>query len=285
MDTGQLQRGRVQANGTELYYEARGDGLPLLLVAGGLADAGQFTALGEALAGQRRVVAYDRRGNSRSPAPAGWTTTTVEEQADDAAALLEALGIPAASVYGHSIGAPIALGLALRRPELVDAVVLHDPALMSVLADPGAVMAAVGPLVEEAMRAGGPAAAADAFYRFAVGSALGALEPATYERMKADGAVLFGVEFQALSGWRIDEEALGRTRVPALLLAGADSPPFFGEAAEWLAARLGGAVERVPGGHGAPFDHAADVAARVARFTGRAQRLDHGQRWALLVAR
>jgi pimeloyl-ACP methyl ester carboxylesterase len=270
MDTRQLQRGRVQANGTELYYEARGDGPPLLLVAGGLADAGQFTALAEALAGHARVITYDRRGNSRSPAPAGWTTTTVDEQADDAAALLQALDIPAASVYGHSIGAPIALDLALRRPELVDTVILHDPALMSVLADPGAVMAVVGPLVGEAMQAGGPAAAADAFYRFAVGSALDALEPATWDRMKADGAVLFGVEFQALSGWRIDEEALGRTRVPVLVLAGSTSPPFFREAADWLAARLGGVVEQVPGGHGAPFDHVADTAARVARFIERA---------------
>ena len=106
MDTRQLQHGQVRANGTELYYEARGDGPPLLLVAGGLADAGQFTALGEALAGHARVITYDRRGNSRSPAPAGWTATTVDEQADDAAALLEALEIPAASVYGHSIGRP-----------------------------------------------------------------------------------------------------------------------------------------------------------------------------------
>jgi pimeloyl-ACP methyl ester carboxylesterase len=272
MDTRQLQHGCVKANGTELYYEARGDGPPLLLVAGGLADAGQFTALGEALAEQHRVITYDRRGNSRSPAPAGWTTTTVEEQADDATALLQALGIPAASVYGHSIGAPIALGLAVRRPEMVAAVILHDPALLSVLADPGGVLAVVGPLVEEAMQAGGPAAAADAFYRFAVGDAVDALEPATYERMKADGAVLFGVEFQSLSGWSVDEQALGRTRVPALVLAGAESPPFFREAAGWLAARLGGAVEEVPGGHGAPFDHPADTAARVAGFIGQAAR-------------
>jgi pimeloyl-ACP methyl ester carboxylesterase len=270
MDTRQIQRGRVRANGAELYYEARGDGPPLLLVAGGLADAGQFAALGEALAEQHRVITYDRRGNSRSLAPAGWTTTTVDEQADDAAALLEALGIPTASVYGHSIGAPIALDLALRRPEIVDTVILHDPAMMSVLADPGAVLAMVGPLVEEAMQVGGPAAAADAFYRFAVGGALDALEPATYERMKADGAVLFGVEFQTLSGWRIDEEALGRTRVPVLVLAGVESPPFFREAADWLVGRLGGAVEQVPGGHGAPFDHPADLAAQVARFIDRA---------------
>ena len=273
MDTGQIERGRVQANGTELYYEARGDGPPLLLVAGGLADGGQFSALAEALAGRTRVITYDRRGNSRSPAPTGWTTTTVEEQADDAAALLEALAIPAASLYGHSIGAPIALGLAVRRPEIVDTVTLHDPALMAVLADPGGVLAVVGPLVEEAMQAGGPAVAADAFYRFAVGNAVDALEAATYHRMRSDGAVLFGVEFQNLSSWNVDQEALRRMRVPVLVLAGVDSPPFFREAARWLTVRLGGAVEQVPGGHGAPFDHPLDVATKLTRFIQRSKAL------------
>jgi pimeloyl-ACP methyl ester carboxylesterase len=78
--------------------------------------------------------------------------------------------------------------------------------------------------------------------------------------------VLFGVEFQTLSGWRVDEEALLRTRVPVLMLAGADSPPFFREAANWFAQRLGGTVEQVRGGHGVPFDHPVDIASRVARF-------------------
>jgi pimeloyl-ACP methyl ester carboxylesterase len=269
MDARQQESGRVQANGAELYYETRGEGPPLLLVAGGLADAGQFTALAEALAEGRRVITYDRRGNSRSPAPHGWSATSVEEQADDAAALLEALDISAVSVYGHSIGAPIALDLAMRRPEIVAAIVLHDPAMMSVLQDPGGVMAVLGPVIEAGMKAGGPTAAADAFYRFAVGGAIESLDPATYERMKGDGPVLFGVEFESLSGWRPAEEGIRRTRVPALIIAGAESPPFFREAADWLAGRLDAVIEQVPAGHGAPFDHAADVAARIAAFVGK----------------
>src|SRR5919197_11919 len=86
------------------------------------------------------------------------------------------------------------------------------------------------------------------------------LDPATYGRMKADGAVLFGLEFQAISGWRPDEGALRRTRVPVLILCGQQSPPFFQEAAEWLSGQLGAAVEPVPGGHGAPFAHTSDIA-------------------------
>jgi pimeloyl-ACP methyl ester carboxylesterase len=209
------------------------------------------------------VTTYDRRGNSRSPAPSDWTATSVEEQAEDAAALLGALGVPAAALYGHSIGAPIALDLAMRRPEVVNTLVLHDPAMMSVLADPGAVMAVVGPVIENGMKAGGPTAAADAFYRFAVGGAVDALDPETYARMKEDGGVLFGKEFEVISGWRPDEEALRRCRAPARFLAGAESPPFFREAAEWLAARLGAHVEEVPGGHGASFDHASAVAEMI----------------------
>jgi pimeloyl-ACP methyl ester carboxylesterase len=55
-----------------------------------------------------------------------------------------------------------------------------------------------------------------------------------------------------------------------LVLAGSLSPPFFKEAADWLAARLGGTAEQVPGGHGAPFDHPADLAAQVVRFIEQA---------------
>jgi pimeloyl-ACP methyl ester carboxylesterase len=270
LNTQDIVRGHLPVNGAELYYEITGKGSPLLLIAGGLADAGQFKALGEELADSFRVITYDRRGNSRSKSPIGWSSTNVSEQADDAAGILEGLGIRAASVYGHSIGAPIALELTLRRPELVHTLTLHDPAMMSVLGDPGAVMAVVGPVIEQGMKAGGPQAAADAFYRFAAGSAIEALDSETYERMKADGGVLFGVEFESLSGWRPEEEALKRNRVPALILSGAESPPFFSEAGEWLAQRLGTRVKGVPGGHGAPFDHANDIAQHVVDFVEKA---------------
>jgi pimeloyl-ACP methyl ester carboxylesterase len=266
MEAATVETGHVTSGGAELYYERRGEGPAVLLIAGGLADAGQFTALGTALEDRHTVVSYDRRGNSRSSVPEGWATTTVHEQADDAAAVLDCLGIAAAMVYGHSIGVPIALDLALRRPEALQGIVAHDPAMMALLADPDAAMGVLGPVIGAAMEAGGPIAAADAFFRFAVGSALDTLDPATWERMKLNGAVLFGSEFEPISAWKPDEDALRRMKVPMRVLAGTESPPFFLEAGEWLAARTGAELVRVPGGHGSPFDHAADVAAEVARF-------------------
>jgi pimeloyl-ACP methyl ester carboxylesterase len=86
----------------------RGHGPPLLLVMGATGDGGHFDALAELLAEHFTVVTYDRRGNGRSPPPAGWRTTSPEEQADDAAALLDALGTGPAAVFGTSSGANFA---------------------------------------------------------------------------------------------------------------------------------------------------------------------------------
>jgi pimeloyl-ACP methyl ester carboxylesterase len=94
----------VTAGTTELYHEVRGAGPPLLLIIGASGDAGHFAAVAEELADGFTVVTYDRRGNSRSPRPPGWNATTIEEHADDAAALLRALEVAPAAVFGSSSG-------------------------------------------------------------------------------------------------------------------------------------------------------------------------------------
>ena len=107
---------RVTVNGTELYYEVRGTGPPVLLIMGSTGDGGHFDAFADLLADEFTVVSYDRRGNGRSPVPAGWQTTSPQEQADDAAALLEALGAGPVAVFGTSSGGVFALCLLVRHP-------------------------------------------------------------------------------------------------------------------------------------------------------------------------
>lgn len=107
-------------DGVRLYHEIRGCGAAtLLLIPGASGDGGVFAAAARCLADRFTVVAYDRRARSRSPRPAGWSRTSVDEQADDAAALLRALGLAPAHVFGTSSGATIALNLALRHPQVV----------------------------------------------------------------------------------------------------------------------------------------------------------------------
>jgi pimeloyl-ACP methyl ester carboxylesterase len=92
----------VTVNGTELYHEVRGTGTPVLLIMGATGDGGHFDTVADVLADEFTVITSDRRGNGRSPVPAGWRTTSPEEQADDAAvrslvqAALQSGGPPAA---------------------------------------------------------------------------------------------------------------------------------------------------------------------------------------------
>jgi pimeloyl-ACP methyl ester carboxylesterase len=113
---------RVRAQNLDFWVERQGRG-PEVLIISGLADpveAWQFQLDG--LQDRYRLTAYDNRGVGRTPM--GEEPLTVPAAANDAAALLEALGVPAAHVVGHSVGGVIAQELALRHPQLVRSLVL-----------------------------------------------------------------------------------------------------------------------------------------------------------------
>jgi pimeloyl-ACP methyl ester carboxylesterase len=115
---------KVATNGIELDYEVRGEGDPLLLVAGtGQAratwDVFQVPALVEA---GYQVFSFDNRGMPPSACPPA--PYSVYEMAADAAGLIEALGIGPCRVAGLSLGAFITQELALARPDLVRAAVM-----------------------------------------------------------------------------------------------------------------------------------------------------------------
>ena len=112
----------VTSGGIETYYDRRGAGPEVLLIAG-LGDpveAWQFQLDG--LSDRYTVTAFDNRGAGRVPLPD--EPLSVETFADDAAALLRALDVPAAHVCAFSGGSVIAQHLALRNPELVRSLVL-----------------------------------------------------------------------------------------------------------------------------------------------------------------
>jgi pimeloyl-ACP methyl ester carboxylesterase len=115
----------VKARGSSFYYEEQGDGPPILLIPPAGSTASTWGALVGDLAGAGRVIAYDRRGYTRS---GGEVVRSAAEHTRDAAAVLEALNARPAVVVGTSAGATIALDLAVRRPDLVRAVVVHEAA-------------------------------------------------------------------------------------------------------------------------------------------------------------
>jgi pimeloyl-ACP methyl ester carboxylesterase len=115
--------GLIKARGNSFYYEEKGEGPPILLIPPAGATASTWGTVVGDLAGAGRVIAYDRRGYRRS---GGEVVRSAAEHALDAAAVLEALRAGPAVAVGTSAGATIALEVAVRRPDLVHAVVVHE---------------------------------------------------------------------------------------------------------------------------------------------------------------
>jgi pimeloyl-ACP methyl ester carboxylesterase len=258
---------RVTVNGAELYHEIRGTGPAVLLIMGATGDGGHFDALADQLADEFTVITYDRRGNGRSPAPAGWQTTSPEEQADDAAALLDALVVGPAAILGTSSGGNFALCLLIRHPNAVRGAILHEPGLYALLDDFDAVRAPVRALVQEAMQAGGPPAAVERFWCYMTGEdGWNRLAPALRERLGSTASTLFGVELGTYERYLPDDETLRAIPVPVRLLVSADGLAVFADIAGRLAERLGADVATTPGRHDAYHEHPEEFAEAVRPF-------------------
>lgn len=120
--------------GARLYYEVRGAGPVLLMLAGGHGDADTINPLASHLAGQFTVVTYDRRGLSRSRLDNPSEAISIESHSDDAHLLLAALTAEPAFVFGNSIGALIGLDLTASHPAQVRLLVAHEPPHPALLA-------------------------------------------------------------------------------------------------------------------------------------------------------
>ncbi|MGD9893894.1 MAG: alpha/beta fold hydrolase [Dehalococcoidia bacterium] len=112
----------VHANDVDLYYEDQGAGEPLLLLTGFATHLSIWRSLLATLTASFRVVTLDNRGMGRSAMSEAVTTT--RQMADDAVAVLDALGIDRAHVLGWSMGGMIAQELALACAQRVDRLVL-----------------------------------------------------------------------------------------------------------------------------------------------------------------
>ncbi len=115
---------KVKVNDIQMYYETRGDGFPLLLIHGFLANVDCWDPLYfiPKLSERFKLIMFENRG-------AGRTDVSDKEYsirlfADDAAGLMEELKIERAHVLGHSMGGMIAQEFAINYPEKVEKLVL-----------------------------------------------------------------------------------------------------------------------------------------------------------------
>ena len=207
---------RAIAGGTA--YADRGSGEPLVLIHGVGMRAEAWTPQIAHFSRSRRVVALDLPGHGMSaPAPAG---ATLAHYVDAAAGLIETLDLSRVALAGHSLGALVAIGVALERPDRIasliafNAVYCRDPESRRAVerrADEIAASGSVGDVEVPLARWFGtePDAAAEAS-REAAGAWLQAVDPAGYAA--AYGA--FARSDEAHRG------RLGALAIPALFATG-----------------------------------------------------------------
>jgi pimeloyl-ACP methyl ester carboxylesterase len=246
----------IRANGAMLYYELRGHGPSLLLISGATGDAGHWTGVADVLADEYTVITYDRRGNSRSPRPPGWTSTTVDEQADDAAALLRGLNLAPAIVFGTSTGASTAVNLTIRHPAVLHGVGLHEPLLLSGVTDAANIRAHRQALIEQGRSMGDTRAATELFLLGVAGrQTYEAVDPELRGRLLLNGDVLLNIEMTPYLEYEPTAAELASVRLPRLVTAGAENRDTTApghwryQAAAHLASQLATPLTELPGAH------------------------------------
>jgi len=117
----------VTVDGLRYEVRVRGHGVPVLLLHGFTGRGSGWAPHATALARHFRVIVVDLPGHGRSGTPTDPTRASVERTADDLAAVLRRIGELPAHVVGYSLGARIAMRLAVARPESVRRLVLESP--------------------------------------------------------------------------------------------------------------------------------------------------------------
>ena len=114
--------GRIAIEGVTLAYTLAGNGPPVVLLHGWCCNKRFWREQTPVLAGGHRVFAPDFRGHGESDVPAGGYT--LDRLAEDVYAVMAGLGMPQATLVGHSMGGMVAQRLALDHPDAVAGLVL-----------------------------------------------------------------------------------------------------------------------------------------------------------------
>jgi pimeloyl-ACP methyl ester carboxylesterase len=283
MDTQTVTGRHLEVPGGRIYYEVRGSG-PLLLVVGQPMTSGPFAPLADLLAEDHTVVTYDPRGVGQSTVEDRLLDVTPELEADDLAAVVDAVGGGPADVFGSSGGAVAGLALVARHPDKVRTLIAHEPPVCDLLPDAAQIRAAVDG-VEDAYRTHGPGAAFGKFVSIvmhqgpvtedgvppAAWPPPGAEQPESQgeppqrsAKEQADDELFLLRMLKPFTRYEPDVDVLRSAR-PRVVVAVGDSS--HGEiacrSAEALAEQLGSPLVRFPGDHGGFMADPAGFAAAI----------------------
>ena len=261
----------MTSNGCDLYYEETGEGVPILLIHPAGSTASTWGQLTGELAQVGRVIAYDRRGYARS---GGQAVRSMSTHTADAATILEGLRTPPAVVVGTSAGAAIAVDLAVRRPDLVQAVIAHEfpwrftrhlPSATQV-----ATLARIGWLTLRGRESDAAETLLRSVYAYRDGGTAWDVFPEEWRRAGRDNARAALADLRNSIGVYPSAADLATVEVPVICTYGARSPDTMFRLVRSLATAIPTATtHRIEGaGHAAPFDATSNFVHLIADIIG-----------------
>jgi pimeloyl-ACP methyl ester carboxylesterase len=279
-----VQSGRVTTEGDDLYYEVRGQGPPLLMIAPGGGDGWQYSFVADILADEFKVITYDRRANGRSTmnSPQNFE---ISQQSRDALAVLHAAGETSAFVFGNSSAGVIALDMAKTQPQAVRAVVAHEAPVVRVLPDAAQWQRFFAGVYLTAFRFG-PSLAALQFMlgvKLPVRQLIKATGPSNAHRKESSEPylsdqiaeeVLVKLELLPVTNYLPDVEQIKQNGIKVYMAVGEwgmKRKAWYVRAAQILAEQLGCELVTFPGHHGSFMDMPGEWAATLRSVLHKAQ--------------
>src|SRR5690242_949870 len=235
----------VSADGTPIAYDCYGDGPPLITAAGAFCARATTEPLARALAAQFTVLNYDRRGRGDSGDTAPYA---VEREIGDLAALIAAAR-GSAAVFGHSSGATLALRAAASGLPITH-LVLYEPPFNTDDTYPPLPAGFAGELAG-LMSAGRRGDAVELYQTQAVGipqEVVVQLRHAPFRPGLEAIAHTLAYDAAVIGDRSLPTGLLAGVTVPAVVIAGEQSPPFLRNAAQATAETMpNGRLAVLPG--------------------------------------
>ncbi|WP_342029002.1 alpha/beta fold hydrolase [Arthrobacter crystallopoietes] len=241
-------------DGLAVAYRTSGQGTPLLLLSGQGNGMGWWDPIVADFESDHLVIRFDYLGTGGSDAPA--SGYSLGRFADDAAALLDHLGIESSAVYGTSMGGKVAQQLALRHPARVNSLVIGCSSTggPNTLRMPKEISSRIAdPASKEALLT-------DLMYS----SAWTAERPGPYATLGEAKTPQARLGHRRASNGHDAWDQLGAIAVPTLVLHGSDDLMVPPANADLLAGRIPNAQVRIiPGGRHAYFEECREVASPI----------------------
>lgn len=262
----------------KLYCRAEGKGLLLLLVHGVACDSDYFRETARLLAKKYTVVTYDRRGYTRSQMIDGDKKEALSVkkpdfsmgiQAEDAAAVIRHMNMGAAYVVGSSAGAVLSAALALRFPELVRALVLHEPVFAEDPQTADGLQKLTDKIIACRMQKRGITRALMTFVEAMDGADSRAVSKTLAEQARSLKNLQLFVDYEVEHLLQLSLKEAADIQCPVYVAAGeCDSNGLFCRGAKSAAEQLGWPLIHAPGYHNMASDLPLDFAVMVIGVLG-----------------